>query len=118
MDKAPHRCRPRTARRRDGRLINRAALPKARCNSDSPRKKAESMGKIKVANPVVEHDGKEMTRIIWQRIPERLILPYLDSNLHYNDPGIEERDRPDRKDTAPAANALRKARRSGGRENN
>src|SRR3546814_4900379 len=107
MDKAPHRCRPRTARRRDGRLINRAALPKARCNSDSPRKKAESMGKIKVANPVVELDGDEMTRIIWQWIRERLILPYLDVDLHYYDLGIEERDRTDDKITVAAANAIK-----------
>ena len=93
---------------RDGRLINRAALPKARCNSDSPRKKAESMGKIKVANPVVELDGDEMTRIIWQWIRERLILPYLDVDLHYYDLGIEERDRTDDKITVDAANAIKK----------
>src|SRR3546814_909676 len=92
----------------DGRLINRAALPKARCNSDSPRKKAESMGKIKVANPVVELDGDEMTRIIWQWIRERLILPYLDVDLHYYDLGIEERDRTDDKITVDAANAIKK----------
>jgi isocitrate dehydrogenase len=89
-------------------LINRAALPKARSNSDSPRKKAESMGKIKVANPVVELDGDEMTRIIWQWIRERLILPYLDVDLHYYDLGIEERDRTDDKITVEAANAIKK----------
>jgi len=50
------------------------------------------MQKIKVANPVVELDGDEMTRIIWQWIRERLILPYLDIDLHYYDLSIENRD--------------------------
>ncbi|PKP96260.1 MAG: isocitrate dehydrogenase (NADP(+)), partial [Alphaproteobacteria bacterium HGW-Alphaproteobacteria-13] len=66
------------------------------------------MGKIKVANPVVELDGDEMTRIIWQWIRERLILPYLDIDLHYYDLGIEERDRTDDKITVDAANAIKK----------
>ncbi|MBO9697625.1 MAG: NADP-dependent isocitrate dehydrogenase [Sphingopyxis sp.] len=66
------------------------------------------MGKIKVANPVVELDGDEMTRIIWQWIRERLILPYLDVDLHYYDLGIEERDRTDDKITVEAANAIKK----------
>ncbi|HTK71216.1 MAG TPA: NADP-dependent isocitrate dehydrogenase, partial [Croceibacterium sp.] len=46
------------------------------------------MAKIKVANPIVEIDGDEMTRIIWQWIRERLILPYLDVDLKYYDLGI------------------------------
>ena len=50
------------------------------------------MAKIKVKNPVVEMDGDEMTRIIWQWIRERLILPYLDVDLKYYDLGIEYRD--------------------------
>ena len=50
------------------------------------------MAKIKVKNPVVEMDGDEMTRIIWQRIREKLILPYLDIDLKYFDLGIEHRD--------------------------
>ena len=50
------------------------------------------MGKIKVANPVVELDGDEMTRIIWQWIRERLILPYLDIDLKYYDLSVEKRD--------------------------
>lgn len=66
------------------------------------------MGKIKVVNPVVELDGDEMTRIIWQWIRERLILPYLDVDLHYYDLGIEERDRTDDKITVEAANAIKK----------
>ncbi|MGH9203091.1 MAG: NADP-dependent isocitrate dehydrogenase, partial [Vicinamibacterales bacterium] len=51
------------------------------------------MSKIKVSRPVVEMDGDEMTRIIWQRIREQLILPYLDIELKYFDLGVESRDR-------------------------
>ena len=50
------------------------------------------MVKIKVTNPVVELDGDEMTRIIWEFIKEQLILPYLDVDLRYYDLGIEHRD--------------------------
>ena len=50
------------------------------------------MAKIKVENPVVEMDGDEMTRIIWQFIKDKLILPYLDIELDYYDLGIEHRD--------------------------
>ncbi len=57
------------------------------------------MTKIKVANPVVELDGDEMTRIIWQFIKEKLILPYLDIDLKYYDLGIENRDATDDKVT-------------------
>jgi len=55
------------------------------------------MAKIKVKNPVVEMDGDEMTRIIWQKIREKLILPYLDIDLKYYDLGIESRDATDDK---------------------
>ncbi|GLU49562.1 NADP-dependent isocitrate dehydrogenase [Nocardiopsis ansamitocini] len=65
------------------------------------------MAKIKVANPVVELDGDEMTRIIWSFIKERLILPYLDIDLKYYDLGIEERDRTDDQITVDAANAIK-----------
>ncbi|MDS1269850.1 NADP-dependent isocitrate dehydrogenase [Lipingzhangella sp. LS1_29] len=65
------------------------------------------MTKIKVANPVVELDGDEMTRIIWSFIKDRLILPYLDIDLRYYDLGIEERDRTDDQITVDAANAIR-----------
>ena len=66
------------------------------------------MTKIKVANPVVELDGDEMTRIIWDFIKQKLILPYLDVDLHYYDLGIEERDRTDDQITIDAAHAIKK----------
>jgi isocitrate dehydrogenase len=65
------------------------------------------MAKIKVKNPVVELDGDEMTRIIWQWIRERLILPFLDVELLYYDLGIEKRDETDDKITVEAANAIK-----------
>ena len=65
------------------------------------------MAKIKVANPVVELDGDEMTRIIWAFIKERLILPYLELDLKYYDLGIESRDATDDQITVEAANAIR-----------
>ena len=61
------------------------------------------MTKIKVDNPIVEMDGDEMTRIIWQFIKDKLILPYLDVDLLYYDLGIEERDRTDDQITIDAA---------------
>jgi isocitrate dehydrogenase len=66
------------------------------------------MSKIKVANPVVELDGDEMTRIIWDFIKKKLILPYLDIDLKYYDLGIEERDRTNDQITVDAANAIKK----------
>lgn len=66
------------------------------------------MNKIKVANPVVELDGDEMTRIIWQFIKEQLILPYLDIDLKYYDLGIEHRDATDDQVTIDSANAIKK----------
>ncbi len=66
------------------------------------------MTKIKVENPVVELDGDEMTRIIWQFIKDKLILPYLDIDLKYYDLGIEERDRTDDQVTVDAAYAIKK----------
>src|SRR5580704_12142769 len=66
------------------------------------------MPKIKVKNPVVEMDGDEMTRIIWQRIREKLILPYLDIDLKYFDLGIEHRDATDDQVTIDSANATKK----------
>ena len=65
------------------------------------------MDKIKVANPVVELDGDEMTRIIWAFIKDRLIVPYLDVELLYCDLGIEYRDETDDQVTIDAANAIK-----------
>lgn len=65
------------------------------------------MGKIKVVNPVVELDGDEMTRIIWQFIKDRLILPYLDIDLKYYDLSIENRDATDDQVTIDSANAIK-----------
>ena len=62
------------------------------------------MAKIKVANPVVEMDGDEMTRIIWQLIKEKLIHPYLDINLLYYDLSVQKRDETDDQITIDAAN--------------
>jgi isocitrate dehydrogenase len=66
------------------------------------------MAKIKVQGTVVELDGDEMTRIIWQFIKDKLIHPYLDVNLDYYDLGIEERDRTDDQVTVDSANAIKK----------
>ena len=66
------------------------------------------MSKIKVQGTVVELDGDEMTRIIWQFIKEQLILPYLDINLDYYDLGIEHRDATDDQVTVDSANAIKK----------
>ena len=65
------------------------------------------MAKIKVVNPVVELDGDEMTRIIWQFIKDQLILPYLDVDLRYYDLGIESRDATGDQITVDAANAIK-----------
>jgi isocitrate dehydrogenase len=66
------------------------------------------MDKIKVANPVVEMDGDEMTRIIWDLIKKKLILPYLDIDLHYYDLSVEKRDETDDQITIDAAEATKK----------
>ena len=66
------------------------------------------MAKIRVKNPLVEMDGDEMTRIIWHRIREQLILPYLDVDLKYYDLGIENRE--DRKSTRLNSSHIQKSR--------
>ncbi|PLK46357.1 isocitrate dehydrogenase (NADP(+)) [Emticicia sp. TH156] len=65
------------------------------------------MNKIKVANPVVELDGDEMTRIIWRFIKEKLILPYIDVDIKYYDLGVEYRDETNDQVTIDAANAIK-----------
>ncbi|MGN6641212.1 MAG: NADP-dependent isocitrate dehydrogenase, partial [Mucilaginibacter sp.] len=65
------------------------------------------MSKIKVANPVVELDGDEMTRIIWKCMKDKLIFPYLDLDIKYYDLGIEHRDATDDQVTIDAANAIK-----------
>jgi isocitrate dehydrogenase len=65
------------------------------------------MAKIKVANPVVELDGDEMTRIIWKYIKDKLILPYLDIDIKYYDLGLEYRDETNDQVTIDAANAIK-----------
>lgn len=66
------------------------------------------MAKIKVANPVVDLDGDEMTRIIWQLIKDKLILPYLDIDIEYYDLSVENRDATADQVTVDAANAIKK----------
>ena len=66
------------------------------------------MAKIKVANPVVDIDGDEMTRIIWQWIKDKLILPFLDLPIDYYDLGMEHRDATDDKVTVEAAEAIKR----------
>ncbi|MFK0382256.1 MULTISPECIES: NADP-dependent isocitrate dehydrogenase [Rhizobium/Agrobacterium group] len=66
------------------------------------------MAKIKVANPVVDLDGDEMTRIIWQLIKDKLILPYLDLDIEYYDLSVENRDATNDQVTVDAANAIKK----------
>ena len=65
------------------------------------------MQKIKVANPVVEMDGDEMTRVIWAFIKQKLILPYLDLDIKYFDLGVEYRDKTEDKVTVEAAEAIK-----------
>src|ERR1700745_4289118 len=67
-----------------------------------------SVNKIKVANPVVELDGDEMTRIIWKFIKDQLITPYLDLDIKYYDLGIEHRDATNDQVTIDAAEAIKK----------
>ncbi|MDB5539373.1 MAG: isocitrate dehydrogenase, partial [Devosia sp.] len=66
------------------------------------------MAKIKVQNPVVDLDGDEMTRIIWQAIKDKLILPYLDLKIEYYDLSVENRDATADQVTVDAAYAIKK----------
>jgi isocitrate dehydrogenase len=69
---------------------------------------ATGFKKIKVKNPVVELDGDEMTRIIWQDIKDKFITPYLDIDLKYYDLGLEYRDQTNDQVTIDAAEAIKK----------
>ena len=66
------------------------------------------MDKIKVKNPVVEMDGDEMTRVIWEFIKNKLILPYIDINIKYYDLGVENRDNTNDQITIDAAEEVKK----------
>ena len=66
------------------------------------------MSKIKVKNPIVELDGDEMTRIIWDFIKKKLILPYLDLGIEYYDLGMKSRDNSNDQITIDAANEIKK----------
>ena len=66
------------------------------------------MSKIKVKNPIVELDGDEMTRVIWEFIKKKLILPYLDLGIEYYDLGMKNRDKTNDKITIDCANAIKK----------
>jgi isocitrate dehydrogenase len=97
----------RVARERRG-AAERGALRAARslaCLASDP---GEPMAKITVQNPIVELDGDEMTRIIWQFIKDQLILPYLDVELDYYDLSIQQRDATDDQVTVDAANAIKR----------
>src|SRR5216684_4417899 len=76
--------------------------------SDAIQAELSLMAKIKVKNPVVELDGDEMTRIIWQLIKDKLIHPYLDVELLYFDLGMEYRDKTEDKVTVDAAEMIKK----------
>jgi isocitrate dehydrogenase len=85
--------------------------PELACYSNAKFKlldEANPMAKIKVANPVVELDGDEMTRIIWDMIKKKLIQPYLDVDLHYYDLSVENRDATNDQVTIDSANAIKK----------
>ena len=68
----------------------------------------QKVSKISVKNPVVELDGDEMTRVIWEFIKNKLILPYLDLSIEYYDLGMKSRDDTDDKITIDCANAIKK----------
>ncbi|MBQ3764840.1 MAG: NADP-dependent isocitrate dehydrogenase, partial [Synergistaceae bacterium] len=66
------------------------------------------MGKIKMANPIVEMDGDEMTRVLWQIIKDDLLTPFVELNMEYYDLGLPERDKTGDKVTWAAAEAIKK----------
>ncbi len=89
--------------------MRRAAVTRPVAPHLSERRSASMpLSKIKVANPVVDLDGDEMTRIIWKMIKDKLIFPYLDLQLDYYDLGMEHRDATDDKVTVESAEAIKK----------
>src|SRR5262249_55055130 len=90
--------------RRASRPLRAVAAPRA-IHIFHFAKTGALVSKIKVKNPIVEMDGDEMTRIIWQRIREQLILPYLDVALKYFDLGVEHRDATNDRTATERANA-------------
>lgn len=95
--------------------LRSAFIPRAAAAAPSPSLRAAGLlrtmatvNKIKVKNPVVELDGDEMTRIIWEDIKTKFIHPYLDIDLKYYDLGLEYRDKTDDKVTVEAAEAIQK----------
>src|SRR5436305_10668307 len=106
------RSRPASAERRAGAACQQPLRPPSgRLYGPNSKVRAERlplMAKIKVANPVVDIDGDEMTRIIWQWIKDKLIFPFLDIQLDYYDLGMENRDATDDKVTIEAAEAIQR----------
>lgn len=92
------------------RATQRLAAEAARMAPSQQSRSVSSSGttKIKVKNPVVELDGDEMTRIIWQDIKDKFIHPYLDIDLKYYDLGLPYRDETDDQVTIDAAEAIKK----------
>ena len=74
---------------------------------NSTIKICQKMSKIEVKKPIVELDGDEMTRVIWEFIKKKLILPYLDLKIEYFDLGIKNRDKTDDQITVDCANAIK-----------
>src|SRR5215469_11378091 len=86
-----------------GRCYDPLFPPTPRSQKKRSQEAFPTMAKIKVTNPVVELDGDEMTRIIWQYIKDKLIHPFLDIDLQYFDLGMEYRDKTDDQVTIDAA---------------
>lgn len=87
--------------------VRRAAPVVCRLNTALTRRTYATTQKIKVSKPIVEMDGDEMTRIIWDSIKKKLIVPYLDLDIKYFDLGIEHRDKTDDQVTIECANAIK-----------
>lgn len=85
-------------------VLSKLSAISKRTFSSSPK----CLGKIQVKNPIVELDGDEMTRIIWERIREKLVKPYLDVDLKYYDLGVQSRDKTEDQVTVDAAHAIQK----------